>query len=81
MISFAPVIYVDLVKSKVPRKQPWRWVAKSAGNQKKLATSGESYSNRQDALNAAALVFGDNSTVYLREAEQGNQILRMAVPL
>jgi hypothetical protein len=80
-MSESPVIYVDLVKSKVPRKQPWRWVAKSAGNQRKLATSGESYSNRQDALDAATLVFGDHSNVYLREPEKGNRILRMAVPL
>jgi hypothetical protein len=71
-----PVIYVDLVKSKLPRKQPWRWVAKSAGNQRKLATSGESYTNRQDCLDAAVLVFGPNPIVYLRQQESGNSVLR-----
>jgi uncharacterized protein YegP (UPF0339 family) len=75
-MSESPVIYVDLIKSKLPRKQPWRWVAKSAGNQKKLATSGESYSNLQDALDAIALVWGDGTNVFLRQSEKGNIALR-----
>jgi uncharacterized protein YegP (UPF0339 family) len=74
-----PVIYVDLVKSKLPRKQPWRWVAKSAGNQRKLATSGEWYSNLQDALDAIALVWGDGTNVFLRQSEKGNVALRRPV--
>jgi hypothetical protein len=79
MSDFPPVIFVDLVKSKLPRRQPYRWVAKSGDNYRKLATSGEWYSNKNDAVSAIHLLFGDGSNVYLREAEQGNELLRFAV--
>lgn len=78
MNGFPPVLYVDLMRSKLPRRQRWRWVAKSADNQRKLATSGEFYTNRQDCLDAIALVFAAISTVYLRQSEQGNQLVRMS---
>lgn len=56
--------------------QPWRWVAKNAGNQKKLARSSERYFNREDALAAAEQVFSAATTVFKREAEMGNVLLR-----
>jgi hypothetical protein len=61
--------------------QPWRVVVKSGDNQKALFRSTERYFNRSDAIHAAELAFADRSNVYLREAEQGNRVLRMAVPL
>ena len=81
-----PLIYVDLkyVEKKTgwlgKRYQGWTWVAKSAGNNMPLAKSTERYTNRQDAINAITLLFGINATVYQREAEHGNVLLRMAVP-
>lgn len=59
--------------------QPWRIAIKSGGNRKALFRSTERYFNRADALHAIELAFGTGSNVYLREAEHGNQTLRMAV--
>lgn len=61
--------------------QPWRVVVKSGDNRKALFRSTERYFNRADAIHAAELAFADRSNVYLREAEQGDRVLRMAVPL
>jgi hypothetical protein len=92
MSEFAPLIYVDLaytpfvespLKGHGPdpaRHQPWRLLIKSGDNQKPLFRSTESYFNRDDAIHAAELAFGSGSNVYLREAEHGNRVLRMAVP-
>lgn len=85
MSEFPPVVYVDIkqaLSSIIPgrRQQRWHWVAKSAGNQRVLARSSERYTNRGDALYAVALLFSSASTVYLREAEHGNQLLRQAAP-
>lgn len=89
--EFPPLIYVDVVYTECPqsphkgtgrdpeRWQPWRVVVKSGDNQKTLFVSSESYFNRADALHAAMLAFGTGSNVYLRQAEHGNQVLRMAV--
>lgn len=83
MSEFPPVIFVDIKQaplSRLPgRPQRWYWVAKSAGNQKKLARSSERYTNRGDCLYVTAQLFGPATNVYLREAEHGNQTLRMAV--
>ena len=77
-------VYVDLKQaplSKLPgRPQRWYWVARNAGNQKKLARSSERYTNRQDCLNAIRQLFGDATDVFLREAEKGNYPLRRALP-
>lgn len=47
---------------RVRRWQPWRWVAK-ASNGRILATSGESYVNRRDAVNAIVTVFGAGTDI------------------
>lgn len=44
------------------RWQPWRWVAK-ASNGRILATSGESYTNKRDAVNAIVTVFGAGTDI------------------
>lgn len=60
--------------------QPWRILIKSGDNQEPLFRSTESYFNKADAEHAAHLAFGAGSNVYLRQAEHGNQVLRMATP-
>lgn len=72
-----PEIHVLLVRSKFPRKQRWRWVAKSAGNHRTLATSGEAFTNRADAISNAVLLFSINSTVMLRQDDHGDTVLRL----
>lgn len=83
--EFPPLIYVDIKRAALPsirrgRPQRWYWVAKSADNQEKLARSSERYTNHEDCLAAIAQLFGSGTNVYLREQEQGNQVLRMATP-
>lgn len=58
--------------------QPWRLLVISGDNQKPLFRSTERYFNRADAINAADKAFGRGSNVYLREAEHGNVLLRLA---
>lgn len=58
------------------RFQPWRWVAKDADNQEKMARSTERYFNREDAVRAIVKLFGADSWAYLREAGKGNRSLR-----
>ena len=60
------------------RFQPFRLVLKSAGNNEPLMW-GESYFHREDALSTAHLVGSWETTVFLREAEHGNVLLRQAV--
>lgn len=78
----SPLIYVDLVRSssRLPLRRPqrWKWIARSADNGRVLATSSERYTNRRDVEHAVELLFGADSNVYLREAEQGNRLLRLA---
>lgn len=61
------------------RPQNWRWRAINGDNQKRMATSGEAYTNKQDCLDAIAQLFGSETNVYLRESEHGNVALRLAV--
>lgn len=81
-----PVIYIDLEysppKLKIPgrRPQPWRLVARSAGNHEVIAVSSEKYTNKADAVAAAELLFNDTTTVFLRQAEHGNRLLRQGKP-
>lgn len=76
------LIYVDLQKatSRWPLKRPqrWSWVARNGNNMRILARSSESYTNRQDCLDAITQLFGNESNVYKRETEMGNQLLRLA---
>lgn len=65
-----PKVYILLIKSRFRirrrrRQQPWRWVAVRAGNRRRLATSGEWYTNRGDALDAIQTLFGYGTDVYL----------------
>lgn len=54
-------ITVKLVQTRL-RKQ-WRWTA-YANNNRKVATSGESYHNKQDCIAAMRLVFSPDTRVY-----------------
>jgi hypothetical protein len=76
------LIYVDVKQSRRrwPLKRPQRfyWVALNGNNMRRLARSSETYTNRQDALDAVTELFGTESNVYKREAEMGNQLLRLA---
>lgn len=82
MSDNAPVIFVDIKQSPLSRlpgrQQRWHWTAKSAGNQRVLARSSEKYTNRDDCVHAIELLFAATSTVFLREAEVGNRLLRQA---
>lgn len=76
------LIFVDLYQSR-PRKllgraQTWRWRALNGENFRVLAASSEAYTNEADAIAAIASLFGNASNVYLRQHEQGNQLLRLA---
>lgn len=72
-----PKVVIVLKRSWLPRKQPWRWIAKSAGNNRRLATSGEWYTNRKDAIKAIYILFGENSHAVLREVGIGDVTLRV----
>jgi hypothetical protein len=76
------VIYVDVKQSRrlwpLTRPQRWYWIALNGNNMRRLARSSETYTNRQDALDAVTELFGTESNVYKREAEMGNQLLRLA---
>ena len=63
----------------INRFQPWRLLILSGDNHEPMFRSTERYFNRADALHAAELAFGSGSNVYLREAEHGNVVLRLAV--
>lgn len=58
--------------------QPYRVLIKSGDNEEPLFRSTERYFNRGDAVNAIRIGFDNHSNVYLREAEVGNQELRLA---
>jgi hypothetical protein len=47
------------------RRQPWRWIA-TARNGRTVALSGESYTNRSDALHAIFSLFGEDVRVVTR---------------
>jgi uncharacterized protein YegP (UPF0339 family) len=84
MSEFPPVFYVDIKRSRTrfPRRRPQRWyfVLLAAGNHEPVMTS-EMFTNRDDCLDSARKANGDWVTVFLRQAEKGNELLRRAVPL
>lgn len=47
------------------RFQPWRWIAKSAGNNEPLGKSTESYFNEDDCRHAISLLFGSGTPARL----------------
>jgi uncharacterized protein YegP (UPF0339 family) len=62
------------------RFQPWRWIAKSAGNNEPLAKSTESYFNEDDCRHAIGLLFGSATparlTVEYRDGRVKSEVLR-----
>jgi uncharacterized protein YegP (UPF0339 family) len=63
------------LKRLLGRPQRFRWRA-IADNGEVLA-SGEAYVNRSDALSAIEKLFGNQSTVHLRELDHGSRVLRV----
>lgn len=65
MSSTPPVIAIVVYKRNplvtLGRPQKYRWVAKNWANRRKLATSGESFTNREDALRNAVQLFADST--------------------
>ena len=69
----APLQTVTVTLTHTPRRswsvgkrwQPWRWTA-TAVNGRILATSGESYANKADAIDAIWMLFGVAAFVRLR---------------
>lgn len=78
-MSDIAVIYVDVYKSKWNRQ--WRWRARNTGNRKIVATSGESFHNRQDCYTSIDQVFSPETTVFRWEAEHGNQTIRYSTKI
>lgn len=62
------------------RFQPWRFIAKSGDNQKKLARSSERYFQEDKARHAIDLLWGPESIIYRRQAEHGDVLLRHPEP-
>jgi len=60
------------------RPQKWRWVARDAGNHEVMAVSSESYTNRNDCLDAIETLFSEGTDVFLRTPDGGDQLLRKA---
>lgn len=77
-----PLVWIDLYQTKpnrvFRRPQTWRWRALNAGNGRVLGNSADAYTNKADAVSAIQQLFGTSSNIYLRQTEQGNQVLRMA---
>jgi uncharacterized protein YegP (UPF0339 family) len=73
-----PVIWVDVYQGRKRLRQAWRWRAINSGNGRVMANSGEAYTNLSDCEAAVRQLFGDGTTVYLRESEHGDVPLRMA---
>lgn len=74
-----PVVYIDIYQGRKLLRQAWRWRALNASNHRVMGASGEAYTNKADCELAVQQLFGGHTNVYLRETEQGNQVLRMAI--
>lgn len=72
------VVTVHLVRSPRWRRQRWRWTAKAA-NGRTIATSGEWYTNKADAVSAIWTLFGPGSFVQLKNPDGTVFVLRSAV--
>lgn len=79
------LIFVDIYQGNInpfgrltkKRPQRWRWRAVNGENYHVLATSSEAYTNEADCIAAIRTLFGSQSEVYLRQTEQGDQMLRL----
>jgi uncharacterized protein YegP (UPF0339 family) len=81
--TFPEVFYVDIKRSKkrfpLKRPQQWYFVLLAAGNHEPVMTS-EMFTNHGDCVAAAEKYNGDTITVFLRQKEIGNLLVRRAVP-
>jgi uncharacterized protein YegP (UPF0339 family) len=70
------LIWVDIYQGKRLLRQSWRWRVVNAGNGRVMGHGGEAYTNKADCITAVTQLFGDSATVWLREPEQQNVLLR-----
>ena len=79
MSNGIPMLYIDIKQTKkrwpTNRPQKFYFVARDAGNFKPLCTS-ETYTNEADCVTAASKLGSHQTTVFLRQAEHGDQVLR-----
>lgn len=61
--------YVEVYQGKKQGRQSWRWRAINAGNNRKLANSGEAYTNKADCEVAVRALFGVDVTMRWPGAE------------
>lgn len=59
--------------------QPFRWHAENAGNHE-IGAWGERYFNKADAKSNIRQQYSQDTVVYLRQEQQGDELLRMAYP-
>lgn len=90
-VTPTPVTYVELRKSAtrwpLKRPQQWYFVQILEGNREPLTRSTEMYTNKAEALDAAVLAHGPQTTVFLqlgartRESAETATLLRLADPV
>ena len=61
------------------RPQMWRWRAQ-ADNGRIIATSGEAFTNRQDAVDSIQALFADDTDVYLDTGNGLSGVIRTGRP-
>ena len=74
-----PDIIIEVYQSKKKSSQPWRWRARDAGNNRKMANGGESYSNQQDCFDAIGELFRPETTVHITWPD-GQGVVREGLP-
>jgi uncharacterized protein YegP (UPF0339 family) len=71
-------IIIEPYQGKKQGRQSWRWRAKYAANNRKAATGGEAYANKEDCEKAIRDLFGDQTTVEIHWPDAEPEILRTA---
>ena len=71
-------IIIEPYQGKKQGRQSWRWRARYAGNNKKVANSGEAYANKSECEQAIRDLFGNQATVEVRWPDQEPEVLRTA---
>lgn len=74
-----PDFWIEVYKGRSQARQSWRWRAINAGNNRKMATGHEAYTNKADCIDAATALFSPQTTVHLRHPN-GQAVLREGLP-
>ena len=70
-------IIIEPYQGKKQGRQSWRWRAKYAGNNRKVANGGEAYGNKSECEDAIRDLLV-RSTVILRREGEEDEVLRTA---